>query len=153
MARGRETPIVSSVLDRLIQVERHPTTYAASVRALKESIRRDMEDLLNTRRSSAQVFAGYPLARASVVNYGLDDLSAFKLASGDGGMQAQRAVERCLAEYEPRLRDVHVEILRSEATSREIRLHIKATIPIEPNAETVTFDSMLDLASGLYLVE
>ena len=153
MARGREGPVVLSVLDRLSEGVNPPTTYAASVRTLKESIRRDLEELLNTRRAPAQEFEGFSLARSSVVNYGLDDLSLLMPSLANGAQQVQRAVERCLAEFEPRLRDVRVEVLRGESlTTREIRLHIAATIPMQPSAEVVSYDTMLDLASGLYSV-
>ena len=51
MARAREMPVTLSVLDRLSERKEFPATHAASLRMLKESIRRDLEELLNTRRS------------------------------------------------------------------------------------------------------
>jgi len=152
MARDREMTVVLSVLDRLSATIDRSSSYLASVRTLKESIRRDLEDLLNTRRAPEDEFEGYTLARGSVVNYGLRDLSSLMLSSANGAQQVQRAVERCLADFEPRLRDVRVELLRSELAAREIRLHIEATIPMQPSTEAVSFDTMLDLASGLYSV-
>ena len=145
-------PISLSVLDRLSDAGEKPTTYAASVRALKESIRRDLEELLNTRRPPAAVLEGFEQAARTVLNYGLAELSSLTPSSTHGAKEVQHAVERCLAEFEPRLRDVTVEVLRREQTAREIRLHIEAKIPMRPSAAAVSFDTMLDLTSGLYSV-
>ena len=145
-------PISLSVLDRLSDAGDKPTTYAASVRALKESIRRDLEELLNTRRAPAEEMEGFEEAAGTVLNYGLAELSSLMPSSVNGAREVQRAVERCLADFEPRLRDVTVEVLHGELTVREIRLHIEARIPMRPSATAVSFDTMLDLTSGLYSV-
>lgn len=152
MARATGMPIALSVLDRLSDTGARPVTHAASVRALKESIRRHLEDLLNTRRAPAAEFEGYEQAHCSVVNYGLDELTSLVPSANDGAKQVQQAVERCLDDFEPRLRNVSVEVLRGELTKREVRLRIEATIPVSPSAEAVSFDTMLDLTSGMYSV-
>ncbi len=62
-------------------------------------------------------------------------------------------MHRCIAEYEPRLRDVTVSAGSSnDLLRREIRLHIEATLPVHPSAEIVSFDTMLDLTSGMYSI-
>jgi type VI secretion system protein ImpF len=44
-----ETLVTQSVLERLMTVEDWPTTRAQSLRLFKDSLRRDLEWLLNTR--------------------------------------------------------------------------------------------------------
>ncbi len=71
MARAREAQVQQSILDRLSEKQEWPSTHTASLRFLKESIRRDLEELLNTRRPLARELENYESARTSVLNYGL----------------------------------------------------------------------------------
>jgi type VI secretion system protein ImpF len=153
VTRPQSTVITQSLWDRLREHEELPASHAAAVRFLKESIRRDLEDLLNTRRPLVRELEGYDLARTSVINYGLEDLSSFYPSSGSSVQDIQQAVRRCIAEYEPRLVGVTVAVENSDPSRHEIRLHIEAMLPIHPSAETVSFDTMLDVASGVYSVD
>jgi type VI secretion system protein ImpF len=153
VTHSHSTVITQSLWNRLSEREEIPTAQAAAVRFLKESIRRDLEDLLNTRRPPVRELAAYDLARSSVINYGLEDLSSFYPASGSSAQDIQQAVRRCIAEYEPRLVGVSVVAESTDLERHEIRLHIEATLPIHPGAETVSFDTMLDVASGIYSVD
>ena len=82
MARWEpEQTVTQSVLERLI--DRDPKsgsegapTRAQSVRLLRASVRRDLEWLLNTRRTPAAADEAYPEVAKSVYNYGLPDLNA-----------------------------------------------------------------------------
>lgn len=153
MARAKEMPVTQSVLDRLSERQEWPGTHAASLRLLKESIRRDLEELLNTRRTLTGELDGYDAARGSVLNYGLEDLNSLTPLSRVNAQELQRAVQRCIAEYEPRLVDVTVSVEGgSDLLRREIWLHIEATLPVHPSAESVSFDTMLDLTSGMYSI-
>jgi type VI secretion system protein ImpF len=153
MTHPHNTFITQSLWNRLSESEEIPTAHSAAVRFLKESIRRDLEDLLNTRRPPAPELEGYDLARSSVINYGLEDLSSFYPSSGSSAQDIQQAVRRCIAEYEPRLVGVSVVAEETNLDWHEIRLHIEATLPIHPAAETVSFSTMLDVASGIYSVD
>lgn len=153
MAHAREMQVQQSILDRLSEKQEWPTTQTASLRFLKESIRRDLEELLNTRRPLARELENYASARSSVLNYGLDDLSGIAPLSQGNVQELQQAVHRCIAEYEPRLHDVTVSAGNgNDLLRREIRLHIEATLPVHPSAEIVSFDTMLDLTSGMYSI-
>src|SRR3712207_2432163 len=76
------------LLDRLMD-ERNLTAAAArspgeglSIDQIKDHVARDLEALLNTRAAlAAAVFERFPLARASILNYGLVDFAAFCLSS------------------------------------------------------------------------
>lgn len=153
MARAKEMLVTQSVFDRLREHQEWPGTNAAALRMLKESIRRDLEELLNTRRTLTADLDGYKMARGSVLNYGLEDLNSLTPLSRVNAQESQRAVQRCIAEYEPRLVDVAVSVDDgSDLLRREIRLHIEATLPVHPSAETVSFDTTLDLTSGMYSI-
>ena len=150
MAHVEQVEAAQSVWDRLSDAQERPATPAGSLRTLKESIRRDLEEVLNTRRPASRELHAFSLAKASVVNYGLEDFIGLSYSSVP--QTVQDAVQRCLKQYEPRLRDVQVSVLSTPLGRREILLHIEAVLPVQPAVEIVLFDTMLDLASGLYSV-
>jgi type VI secretion system protein ImpF len=152
MVRSPQVDASQSVWDRLSETQERPGSSAALLRMLKESIRRDLEELLNTRRLPARELRDFPIARSTVFNYGLEDLSSLTPGSSLGAEEVQRAVQRCLAEYEPRLTDVRVTVVSAPLARREMLLHIEAVLPVQPAAELVVFDTMLDLTSGMYSV-
>src|SRR5450756_2856766 len=82
MARWEpEQTVTQSVLDRLI--DRDPAsnseaslTRAQSVRQLKVSLRRDLEWLLNSRRTPDAVGSEFQELEQSLYNFGLPDVTA-----------------------------------------------------------------------------
>lgn len=152
MSRPRETIFAQSLMERLSEQRTWPTTQAASLRMLKESIRRDLEAVLNTRRPLPRELEGYEEASSSVLNYGLEDLSTLRATPNGHLQEMQRSVQRCLANYEPRLTNVTVSLQDGDPLNREIRLHIEATLPLYPSVEVVSFDTVFDLTSETYSV-
>jgi type VI secretion system protein ImpF len=152
MARTREVLFGQSLMERLSEGQEWPSTQAGSLRMLKEAIRRDLEAVLNTRRHMDTELDGYERTAASVLNYGLEDLSNVRTNPEGYLMQMQRAVQQCLAEYEPRLTDVSVSVQDGDLVKREIRLHIEAHLPLYPSVETIFFDTVFDVASETYSV-
>ena len=81
-----EHTVTQSVLERLIdrepkeQQEMAPTR-AQSVRQLKSSLRRDLDWLLNTRRTPEAVGSEYQEVEHSVFNYGIPDLTSLSWQS------------------------------------------------------------------------
>lgn len=151
MARAIETLVTQSVLDRLSNSEDWPTTRAHSVRLLREVLRRDMEWLLNTRRPPIPGLDG-PESKRSVLNYGLVDTSSLSLASSLDRRRLQQAVQTCIADFEPRLQRVVVVLAEENLKARQLRFHIEGQIRLDPAPEEISFDTVLELASGEYRV-
>lgn len=158
MARiDNEIRITPSVLDRLIDYEpelaREPlASRAKSLRQLKESIKRDLEQLLNTRQSGDWLPAELKELNNSLAAYGLPDFSSVSIKSPAEQNRLRRALEAAIAIFEPRLEDVNVTLLPIGELQRSLHFRIDARLRIEPAPEPVTFDAMLQLASGQYLV-
>lgn len=152
MARNIETPVAQSVLDRLLSLEEWPTTRAQSIRYMREALRRDMEWLLNSRRSPSRELERFAEARGTVLGYGLPDTSAMSLSSSLDRKRLQKNVEECIARFEPRLQHVRVQLTESSIKDRQLRFHIEGEIRLHPLPEEVTFDTVLDLTSGEYQV-
>lgn len=152
MARSIDTLVTQSLLDRLTVVDEGVPTRASSLRIFRDSLKRDLEWLLNTRQPPIEGIDQFPLARKSVIHYGLLDTSSLSLSSTNDHRRLQQAVSDCIARYEPRLTDVRVVIADDEEKRRRMRFHIEAQILLDPAPEPISFDTVLDLTSGEYTV-
>lgn len=148
-----ETLVTQSVLDRLTMVEEWPSTRSQSVRFFKEALKRDLEWLLNTRQPPMPELNGYPAARASMLNFGLPDITAMGLSSASDHRQLRLAIEACLRTFEPRLMNVRVSIDDADRVDRRLRFHIEGSMKLDPAPEEIAFDTVLELSSGEYKVK
>ncbi len=152
MSRGVEQLATQSFMDRLSTTDDWPSTRAHSLRMLRDGLKRDMEWLLNTRRSLIDGVEHYPQVNRSVLQYGLMDTSSLSLASTKDHTRLQMAVQRCIEEFEPRLQNVRVAIEQEDLKRRQLRFHIEGQIRMDPAPEEISFDTVLDLTSGEYSV-
>ena len=148
-----ETLVTQSVLDRLTQVDDWPSTRTQSVRFFRESLKRDLEWLLNTRKPPLPELASWPAARDTVINFGLPDISSLGLTSAADQRSLRLAIESSLRVFEPRLTDVHVTLESSDTADRRLRFHIEGNMKLDPAPEEISFDTVLELSSGEYKVK
>ncbi len=154
MARSTtETLVTQSILDRLTEVEDWPATRSQSTRFFRDGLKRDLEWLLNTRQPPLPQIASKPAAKASVINYGLPDISALGFSSNADQRSLRVAIETCLRNYEPRLMDIRVTLESSDTTDRRLRFHIEGNMKLDPAPEEIAFDTVLELTSGEYKVK
>jgi type VI secretion system protein ImpF len=159
MARsGFESAVTLSVFDRLIDNEprssREPAlTREQSVHQLKESIRRDLEWLLNTRLVAVPPDDGLREVNHSVYAYGLPDFTAYSLSNPDDQNRLVRHLQTAIKAFEPRLAKVRVvPVDVSTANTRIVRFRIEAWLLMDPAPEHISFDTTLQLTSGEYEV-
>ena len=156
--RDVESTVTLSVLDRLI--DREPdnsadpfTTQAASIRQLKAAVRRDLEWLLNTRRIVVDLPESFEELTRSLYNFGLPDFSSYSVNSARDKSRLLRTLERAIALFEPRLMSVKVIPMEVETgVTRMLRFQIQALLKMDPTPEQISFDTVLQLASGEYQV-
>ena len=152
-----ESTIRLSVLDRLLDSASDGgggrDTWLGSVEALKQSLVRDLEWLLNTRRIAEPAPTEYPEVRSSVYHYGIPDVSSRSADSIMAHEGLARDIEECLRIFEPRLTDVRV-MLRApdERGGRLARFVIEAMLRMDPNPERVVFDTVLETPTGKFFV-
>ena len=155
MAKIRsDQPLIPSVLDRLLDddpasTREVPKSRTQVLRELKQSVRRDLENLLNTRRR----WSGWPdhleELDGSLVNYGLPDISGLDLASDERREEFCRTLEAVIRNFEPRFVSVSIEIQKdSEMLDRTLRLRIDGLLHATPAPEPVVFDSSVEPATG-----
>jgi len=143
-------PLRPSILDRLVQQDATRTGSSArrgvqGLRELKESIRRDLEDLLNTRWRAKSWPPHLEELEVSLVNYGIPDFTGANLGSPDNQEEFRRIIQRVIQKFEPRFKSVSVKLLKSaDPLDRTLRFRIDGTINAEPTPEPVVFDSSLE---------
>lgn len=155
MARGAgETTITISVLDRLIDAEpenrmENPLSRAQSVRLLKNSVRRDLEWLLNTRRIADVPDEGLKEVNRSTFVYGLPDLSSVSVGNSGDRNRLVRNILATINLFEPRLANVRLVLVETpDSGKKDVRLRIEAMLRMDPVPEPISFDTLIELKSG-----
>jgi type VI secretion system protein ImpF len=156
---GRKTTIVPSMLDRLLDDEplsarEPPKDDNRVLREIKDAVRRDLENLLNTKARCLSWPPTLDELPASLINYGLPDFTNTYARAVEEPDALCRAVQFAIEQFEPRLRNVRVELLPSDvATERALRFRIDATLYVEPVEDKVFYNSSLEPVSGNFEVK
>lgn len=159
MARSdNEIRVTPSIVDRLLDFEPKLSQEAAksrsrSLRELKQSVRRDLEWLLNTRCYPEDVDERLEEVLKSVVFFGLPDFTGVSAKSHVEQKRLTQALETAIKNFEPRFIDLKVTLEPVNNIDRLLRFRIEANLDIEPTPEPVAFDTVLQLGSGNFAVK
>jgi len=153
-----ELTITVSVLDRLIDTEpKAPTDPAPSrartLRQLKEGVKRDLECLLNTRRDPESPPGGPGELEGSLYCYGLPDVTSFAVRSTADRNRLLCLLESAVTTFEPRIHSVRVSMESAAGPTHALRFQIQGLLRLDPAPERISFDTVLELASGQYEIK
>jgi type VI secretion system protein ImpF len=158
--REIERTVQPSLIDRLTDDDPRtpadaPTTYAESLRRFKTGVQRDLEWLLNTRRTAETPPEDLTEVTNSLYLYGVPDITSMSRDSLAARKRLLRHIEETLAQFEPRLTDVRIALLDldGEHRRRELRFVVEATLQLDPTPEQVMFDTVLEFSSGQYDID
>lgn len=117
--REIERTVQPSLLDRLTDEDPRAaadgrTSYAESLSQFKASVRRDLEWLLNTRRTPTPAPDHLEELPRSLYNFGVPDITSLSADSPAVRMQLLHDVESTLAIFEPRLDNVRISLVEAE---------------------------------------
>jgi type VI secretion system protein ImpF len=136
------TPLFERLVDNDLTLERELRPMRTLGRkGLKDSVRRGLEMLLNTRTSLPA--NRLSLRDRSVIDYGLPDCSMFSPRSFDDRQRLAELIRRAVTAYEPRLADVRVVVEMSQGDEVSMDVHIEASLLIGSVREPVSFDTLL----------
>ena len=159
MARTEiERTVQPSLLDRLTDLAPGtpadpPTTRADSERAFRRAVERDVEGLLNTRRTTECAPPGFDQVRRSAYEFGLPDTTGLAPATREGRRRLLDDLQETLERFEPRLANPRVRLVEmSQVSAPQVRFQVEATLIMDPSPEQVVFDTVLELASGEFAV-
>jgi type VI secretion system protein ImpF len=150
--------ITISVLDRLVDTEpgvtqEAPASRQKNLRDLKAAVKRDLEWLLNSRQIVGGIPSELKETSNSLAAYGLPDFTGVSLKNVAEQAFVRRTIERAISVFEPRLEDVMVILIPGGKGEQVMRFRIDARLKVEPAPEPVTFDTLLQLDNGQYVVK
>jgi type VI secretion system protein ImpF len=123
------------------------------IEQVKDSVARDIEMLLNAHAVfSPEDLAAFPHASRSLLTLGLADLSAMSLASDRDRKRITDSISRTLGEHDRRLTQVEVRVRESKAVVGGLTFSIRARLQLQPDAQPVIFDAVLQPGSHRYAV-
>ncbi|MGA8152323.1 MAG: type VI secretion system baseplate subunit TssE [Terriglobales bacterium] len=156
--REASGPVTLSVLDRLIDNDPKnnnevPLTRAQSLRELKAAFKRDLEWLLNTRRTIDPAPDSARETVRSVYHYGFADISSKSVLSSRDHTDLIREMESVIAVFEPRLKRAKIRMEPVENSFRTVQFVIEGLLCMDPAPEPVRFDTVLELGKCEYEVK
>jgi type VI secretion system protein ImpF len=160
MARvDKKKKLRPSILDRLM--DNNPdntmdvdTGQHQKLKDLRSSVRRDLENLLNTRLRIIEPDDEYTELKKSLLIYGLPDLATVNIINKESRKKFVTHLENLLIEFEPRFKSVNVNYLENaNSLDRTLRFRIDALLYADPSPEVVIFDSVLEPVSRTVNVE
>ena len=147
------TAYLPGLLERLMGERAHPGRPAGE--QIRDSIARDLEALLNARAGLPPgAFDAWPLARASVLNYGLTDFAAFCLSSSEDRAAICACLKDAIERHEPRLKNVSAALASEQGGVNHLNFVINATLHAGPGAAVVpvNFNAVLQPSSLNYAI-
>lgn len=148
------TEIRLSVLDRLIddapdRAQEAPLSAAEAIAALRGTLRRDIEALLNAHRRWRSWPEGYGELKQSPIAWGIADFTAGAFNDPKRREELRAEVEDAIRIFEPRLDRVRVSLIDPRnSLAATLRLRIDGVLRIESEAEPIAFDTLIDAASA-----
>ena len=146
--------LTPSVLDRLIDLEPERSVEPEWARTqgvleLRDSVKRDLESLLNSRQTRPELVDNTEELATSMLTYGLPDFTSTGSGGVDEHEMLRRAVERTIERFEPRLRHVDVIVVPPKSSfERSLHLTISAMLWIDPEPIPIEFDTVVQTATG-----
>jgi type VI secretion system protein ImpF len=150
-----ELGLQPSILDRLIDPESAGTAILIGYdeRKMLIAVRRDLEELLNTRQTHAGLPDAYEQIHKSIVAYGLPDLVTMEAITSKHRETIAERIQKIIELFEPRLKDIRVTYVPGEnKVERSIKFKVDAKLSVDPSPE-VAFDTVLELSSGQYAIK
>jgi type VI secretion system protein ImpF len=145
-------PLRLPLLDRLLDDEpkiksEAPMSRSASLARLKTAVRRDLENLLNTRRTPDFIPEGSVEILRSVYYYGLPDITSMPANFLYEQNKLLQSIETAVKTFEARLDGVRVSLVPVAGQSRVLRFVIDGMLRIDPLPEHVVYDASIELTS------
>ena len=127
----------ASLLDRLIDPESDGTGSrpGCTVEQIIDSVRRDLEDLLNTHRTLLAIPDEYKETENSILSFGLPDFSSFQSSKADVGSRVAERIEQAIARHEPRLRNVRATQMAFQHNQNTLELGLRMAETLRDGVE------------------
>jgi type VI secretion system protein ImpF len=116
-----------------------------SLIALRNSVRRDLEALLNARRRWRSWPSRLTELATSPIGYGIPDFAAGAFNDAGRREELRIEIENTIRRFEPRFLSVRVHLIDAkDRLETTLRLRIEALLHADPAPEAVAFDTLVD---------
>ncbi|HEY7580240.1 MAG TPA: type VI secretion system baseplate subunit TssE [Acetobacteraceae bacterium] len=141
-----QSPLLDRLIDDAPDQTRDPALSAAdTMLALRNSVRRDLEALLNARRRWRSWPAYMTQLATSPIGYGIPDFASGAFGDAQRREELRLEIEATIRRFEPRFLSVRVYLVEAQdRLEAMLRLRIEAVMHAEPAPESVTFDTLID---------
>lgn len=141
-----QAPLLDRLIDLAPDQSRDPPSSAGnSLNALRNAVRRDLEALLNARRTWKSWPAELKELAVSPIGYGVPDFSSGAFNDARQREELRLEIEQAIRRFEPRFISVRVALVQAQTPlEATLRLRIDAVLYAEPAPEPMTFDTLVD---------
>ncbi|HWS71409.1 MAG TPA: type VI secretion system baseplate subunit TssE [Thermoanaerobaculia bacterium] len=144
--KAHEVNVRTPLFDRMAEEER-----TLDRRGLRESVRRELEALFNTRSSfPAHRLPGAPL---TVIDYGIPPLTNYSTRNPNDHDSLAAALRLAVETFEPRLRGVRVHVIPPAHDDIALAIVLEAQLVVDEVREPVMFQLNVDLRLGMVGVD
>jgi type VI secretion system protein ImpF len=150
--------ILPSVFDRLIDENPESrqdvvVSRRQQLTGLRNSVRRDLEALLNSHYRCISPPEELQELKQSVVEYGVKDFVSAFVGTDELREDLRKSLEESIRMFEPRFVKVDVTLIDDgDRFDRTLRFRIDALMHADPAPEPISFDSRLDPTSQSFSV-
>ena len=143
--------LIPGLLDRLLGTHVHG--HGMTLEQYKDSVARDLEDLLNTRCAlPEEMMRDYPEGARSIANYGLMDFAGMCLSSSEDRTRICAALKAAIERHEPRLRNIQARLEHTPGAINRVSFAIYGTLAGLAYNEAVSFDAVLQPSTLHYSI-
>jgi type VI secretion system protein ImpF len=141
-----QLPLLDRLIDDAPDRERDPPMAATeAMQYLRQSVRRELEALLNARRRWKSPPRGLTELPGSPIGYGIPDFAAGVFNNQGERDRLRLEIEATIRRFEPRFLSVRVHLSdEAQRLDASLRLRIEAVLHADPAPEQVTFDTIVD---------
>jgi type VI secretion system protein ImpF len=126
-----------------------PRGTAETMTLLRQAVRRDLEMLLNARRSWRSPPPSLRELAVSPIAFGIPDVAAARFADKRERERLRGEIETTLRRFEPRFAHVQVSLVDpADTMDGTLHLHIDALLHADPAPEPVAFDTVVEHEAG-----
>ena len=130
-----------TIIDRLCEAKS-----STSIAEMREMVRRDLEDLLNTRQGRDDVPPWFEQLGGSLAVYGLNNIDTVDMSSKEELTDLLTRIKATIQRFEPRLENVNVSTIKDKEQKRSpfvLHLRIDAEMRIGAYIDRVVFNTMI----------
>ena len=135
-------PLFDRLVDRRPDLRREsPPMRTLDRRGLLESVRRELENLFNSRNSSPA--HRLSTSELTVADYGIPDFAPLGPSNPDDATELADLLRRAVEAFEPRLSGVEVEIDVKAGGDRGLAARVRGFLTVDDVPQPVSFPALL----------